>query len=259
MIKQFILFILGTFFLLKADAIAMIGLEDDHPFSKSYFRTLPNENIIAIGEYLYGDDFNNFALTCLPIRNILMGYKKFFIPEEALLNTIENTPLDKISNLALLWSRTAKKKVRAIPHSIINGMKDYPDTQIEDENKSEKLQYIGKNFKTYVKTLNLLYKIGDESVKEKLQEVYHKIQVAVNNVHVIEGSKEVPYPNLYFFHLKNFCLISPNSKPFLSRRWKEFLLDKYNGEETASIEKDSYEITKVLEDAILPLNSENCW
>jgi len=168
MIKKSILFFLGMFFLVTIDVKAMMELDEDikenkttYSLSKNPFETLPSEKIVDIAEYLYGDDFHNFALTCLSIRNILLENKKFFIPEEEskIRDVIIKTPLENIPNLILKWGRTSKKEAIPRLRIITNKLEGYPKTEDLSETALKSLR---KQFKEYIKLLNILYGLGDK-------------------------------------------------------------------------------------------------
>ena len=215
MLEKVILLVLGILIITSSANYAMVGEEDKyerttigHPLQNSPFKELPNELVISIAEYLYGDDFHNFALICKPIRKVLMTHKGFFMPEEKtkVIEKIQETSLEKIQELILNWSRTGRKKSIPLLRSVLPTFEDFKP-QINEKN----LKTFQKNFKNYVKNLNLLYVSGDNKTIKIFKDLYYENQVGFENAmnNISENSVIIKNPLLYKFYQKRLSLLDP--------------------------------------------------
>ena len=82
--KKYILLVL-TLALFSFSAVWGAGGENEEEDVRqslitNSFRDVPNDQIIHIGEYLYGPDFHNFKNTCKVISMMFTGHPSFFMP-----------------------------------------------------------------------------------------------------------------------------------------------------------------------------------
>lgn len=222
MYKKFTLFLCGTVFLLNVNVMAMEDLKDDSSPSGGHFRILPTETIVNIADYLYGDDFHNFSVTCTSIRNTLIGYKKFFIPEEEakVKEIIMRTHLENIPSLILKWSRTSKQEAISRLRSVLQEFKYTQPSKTE-----ENLKPFYKQYKERLKILNILYALGDKKSDQSFRKIYYENQVGIELARELSMTNSVVItdPKFYVFYKKNLALIDPSIRREIGTSYKEGL------------------------------------
>lgn len=224
MLKNLVLLSLGIYILFINNMKAMMNNDDklfksSHALVNSHFRVLPEEIVLNIGGCLYGKDFQNFTLTCWPIRKILKEYKDFFIPEEKanVIEAIQGTLIEEIPWLILKWSRTERKKSIPLLRSVLPYFEDF-----EPQKGEKNLKFFRKNFKNYVKTMNLLYGMGDNYILKDFEKLYSKVQTIMNEEIDYEDEQGIycSHPDIYIFYMKNFSLLCPENRKYLSNNYK---------------------------------------
>lgn len=252
MLKNLLLLYLGVHILVPNNGKAMMSTEDER-FETSYalvnsrFRSLPGEIVLNIGRGLYGEDFQSFSLTCWPIRKIIKKNKFFFMPEEQtdVVETIRRTHIEKVPQLILEWSRTERIKSIPLLRKTLPYFEDfYPQNAVKN------LKPFRKNFKNYVKTLNILFAMGDmKNSTNVIRRIYDQIQE--NIAYTIKCEKDdgtaiFSNPNLYIFHIKNASLLDIETRIFIS--------EKYERGEFPFM-KNYYKSKKYRNNLLLPLNT----
>lgn len=251
MLKNLLLLSLLISIIFTNNGKSMINNEDDvfkssHALVNSHFRVLPREIVLNIGEHLYGKDFQNFTLTCWPIRKILKEYKDFFIPEEKanIIKAIQGTLIEEIPWLILKWSRTERKKSIPLLRSVLPYFEDF-----EPQKDEKNLNSFRKEFKNYVKTMNLLYGMGDNYVLKDFQKLYSKVQILMNEAIDYEDEQRIDcsHPDVYIFYMKNFSLLCPENRKCISNNYRDGIIP---------FEKDFNKSIKYSKNILLPLSNK---
>lgn len=176
----------------------------------AFFNEVPNEILIQTASYLQGQDFRNFMYTSNLVAEALMSNKGFFICDniDSIADTIINTPITEFSNLVSRWGRNTKKSVSLL-RKVYPCFEEYPEFIGKDE-----LEVVGNRFENCVKTLNLLYALGDQKVAKDYTNFYKLIQTILCGERVNERED-------YIIHLKNFSLLVPDVRREISRNYQE--------------------------------------
>ncbi len=194
--------------------------ETTHSLATSHFRMLPSETIINITEYLYGEDFNRFTLVCHSIREQLISYNQFFMPQEEkkVVETVQNTSLRKIPSLILKWSRTAKTKATPLLRTLLPQFKE-----CQSEVETEELKALKKRLKNYTKVLNLLYGLGDMEAKKQFIQFYEQTQQDFHStMEIIDLDHEsIPDSAMHELYFKVFANLSPCVRGSLSKIYQQ--------------------------------------
>ncbi|MBL0941416.1 MAG: hypothetical protein IBJ00_01610 [Alphaproteobacteria bacterium] len=176
----------------------------------AFFNEVPNEILIQTASYLQGQDFRNFMYTSKRVAEALMNNKGFFISDniESIADTINNTPITEFSNLVSKWERNTKKSISQL-RKVYSHFEEYQEFIAKDN-----LEVAGNRFENCVKTLNLLYALGDKKVEKDYTNFYKLIQTILCGERVNERED-------YIVHLKNFSLLVPDVRREISRNYQE--------------------------------------
>jgi hypothetical protein len=201
-------------------SVLLISLNNAKAMEEDRFQKTPGVLIVEIGSYLYGEDFINFSLANKRTRNYLLNNKNFFLPEnqEEITKIIQETSIEKISNLILKGGRAPKKKIIPLLRNVLNEFKD--NKSIENNNNLKKLQI---KYKNYVIILNLLYKFGDNKVRETFNNLYDENEVGYENTmnHSSPNQTIIRDIVLCKFYHKRLSLLYPYYREEISKAYRE--------------------------------------
>ncbi len=153
---------------------------------------------------------------------------------------ITGTGFEQILNLCAEWKEDAARKISVLQNLLTEFENFYPP-----KGESSLAPYEEK-FGNYVKTLNILYGIGDIEAKEIYKGLYQKTQEALHEA-IGDDDETIDDSMLYIFYYKNFSLLNPEIRKTLS--------DKYR-EGTAPFSKDILKSNEYAKDLGLPLTPE---
>jgi hypothetical protein len=136
-------------------------------FQDNFFKKLPKVLVRFISEYIYDNDFHNFALTCKEIREIIIQPKD----KETIIKIIKNEKFENLGYLTLSLGKIPKK-------TIIPQLKEictlYQNHHPEFNKENLKLLlYLDNNFEIFIKTKNIIWSLSDV-YKRELKEIYEK-------------------------------------------------------------------------------------
>ena len=134
--------------------------------------------------------------------------KKALCPSEGVENEVSNTPIEDISALIRDYSVDPERIIPTLRNVIKNFRDNYQENPVGD------LELLENNTINYVKTLNILYGIGDKDAGREYKACYDLFQGIT--------SEEVAARNpvLYVFHLKNFSLLHPEIRETIAQKYQ---------------------------------------
>lgn len=224
--KPYILFI----FLFSITQVQAMQMDIDDVYNKvsmnirssagPYFSLLPSEQLIEIGQYLHGTDFQNLVITCKYIRGSLNLAPELFMPadDEVVSSAIKNAPLESITTLGITWTRSPRKRAILSLRKVLNLYQAYKP----DESTTNFTIY-GEAYNNYLKTLNLLHIIGDQTARKEYEKFYYELQKSFHStIKVIDlDTEEIPNPVKHEFYSEIFALVNPSVRKRLAEAYAE--------------------------------------